>query len=79
MGSYLVLEFCDGGTLDGFIVDGPSSLHQAWSYFRDVLLALNYLHSWVRFRTKTVPWVPRNLSHRCEASAFADRASRIAM
>jgi hypothetical protein len=50
MGSYLVLEFCDGGTLDGFIVDGPSSLHQAWSYFRDVLLALNYLHSWVRFR-----------------------------
>jgi serine/threonine protein kinase len=48
MGSYMALEYCDSGTLEGFVVDGPESLQQARLYFRDVLLAVNYLHSWVR-------------------------------
>jgi serine/threonine protein kinase len=44
--SYMVLEFCDGGTFEDYHVGGAAGFAEACLYFRGVVMALEYLHSW---------------------------------
>jgi [calcium/calmodulin-dependent protein kinase] kinase len=49
---FLVLEYMPGGTLmevkighDEIVEQAPFPLHQAWEYFRQLCLGLEYLHA----------------------------------